>query len=62
ATVYGYLLDYSEKPGDSQTVGVRFKGDTGISDDLKLKYTVEYAAQSDYADTTGLDVSYMLID
>ncbi|MDO8346691.1 MAG: alginate export family protein [Rugosibacter sp.] len=46
---YGYLLDYVDAPASStQTWGLRFKGDTAIADGLKLLYTAEYAAQSDY--------------
>ncbi len=57
-TAYGYWLDYSD-PDDSgpfeyafstQTMGLRFNGKAGVSDNLKLLYTAEYAGQSDYQD------------
>jgi len=55
---YGYWLDYDdpEKSGfpadafSTQTFGLRFDGSSGVTDNLNLLYTAEYARQSDYQD------------
>ncbi len=55
---YGYFLDYNDADDSgpfayafsTQTFGLRFNGKAGITDNLNLLYTAEYAGQSDYQD------------
>ncbi|MBO1927141.1 hypothetical protein J3998_06085 [Thiomicrorhabdus sp. 6S2-11] len=56
-TAYGYLLDY-EVGTDSQTVGLRLAGKTGLSESIKLSYHLEYADQSDYKDSNNIGGDY----
>lgn len=58
-TGYGYFLDYDlAAKADSQTIGARLQGKSAISDSLKLHYHVEYASQSDYADSKNIGGNY----
>lgn len=53
-SAYGLWMDYTETANlgkSNQTYGVRFKGKTKVSEDIKALYTVEYAHQSDYEDS-----------
>ncbi len=51
-TGYAYLLDFDDNATlDSQTLGLRLSGQTA-----KLGYTLEYASQSDYADSSDAGV------
>lgn len=63
-TGYGYLLDFTDLPAAStQTLGLRFSGDTAIGEGLKALYTLEYARQSDYEDNPqSFDVNYWLAE
>lgn len=61
-TGYGYFLDYTNKTGDSQTLGVRLKSARGTSKKMKVIYTAEYAIQNEYADTAILDASYTMLE
>lgn len=64
---YGYFLDYDDA-GDSrgflnstQTYGVRFIGESGLTDRIKLLYTAEYAHQRDYErNPVDYDADYWL--
>lgn len=57
---YAYLLD-TKLGEDSQTLGLRASGSTPFQG-VKLSYTLEYARQQDYADSSGIDNSYRLIE
>lgn len=58
-TGYGYFLDYDlAAKTDSQTIGARLKGKTGLSESLKLHYHLEYASQSDFADSKNIGGTY----
>lgn len=63
-TGYVYALDFSDINANStQTVGLRFAGNTAMGEDLKALYTVEYASQSDYADNPGsFSIAYWLAE
>lgn len=48
-TAYTYLLSYENAPGDStRSHGLRFNGESALTDGLTALYTLEYARQSDY--------------
>lgn len=57
-TGYSYWLDYDDPDNSgpfeyafsTQTIGLRFDGATGLSENLNLLYTAEYARQSEYQD------------
>ncbi|MBL4575398.1 MAG: hypothetical protein JKY51_04760 [Opitutaceae bacterium] len=50
-TAYGYFLDLENSiANSSRTIGMSAQGSQKITEDLSLKYTVEYAIQQDYAD------------
>jgi len=58
-TGYGYFLDYDlATKTDSQTVGARLAGKKAISDSLGLNYHLEYASQSDFADSKNIGGNY----
>ncbi len=61
---YSYLLDFTDKPDDSQkTLGLRFNGSADISANTKLLYTAEYATQKNYKDgSSNIDANYTLIE
>lgn len=52
AVAYGYLLDFDDTTPalSSQTYGLRFTGETPLSEEIKFFYTLEGATQDDYAD------------
>ncbi len=59
-TGYAYLIDNDVATStDSQTLGARFNGATSLSEDLKVKYHIEYASQDDYADSKSVGGEYM---
>lgn len=62
-TGYGYLIEFPDSPTTSQkTLGIRASGATDMSG-AKLKYTAEYATQSDYKSGSPLiDADYMLLE
>lgn len=48
-TAYTYLLSYEDAPVDStRSHGLRFSGESDLTDGLAALYTLEYARQSDY--------------
>ena len=64
---YGYWLDYSDAEDSgatpyaysSQTVGLRFSGEIGVTEPLNFLYTAEYARQSEYGDNPeSFDADY----
>ena len=61
---YSYLLDYDNLDAAStSSYGLRFTGDTELSDSVKALYTLEYAQQSDYADNpNSFDTDYYLVE
>lgn len=60
---YGYLLEFPDSPTSNKTFGVRFSGDTEMSQGWKLLYALEYAKQSDYKDGNGnIDADYNLVE
>ncbi len=63
-SAYGYFLDLVDAPaGSNSTIGLRFAGDTSISDTVKALYAAEYATQSDYKDgASTIDADYNLIE
>ena len=63
-TAYSYLLDYDNLDAlSTSSYGLRFTGDTEMSDGVKALYTLEYAQQSDYADNpNSFDTDYYLIE
>ena len=61
-TGYAYLIELDDNAtGSNSTIGLRFAGATDTAD-IKIKYSVEYAKQSDYADGDNIDSSYMLAE
>ena len=61
-TGYAYLIEFDDNAaGSNSTIGLRFAGAADTAD-IKIKYTVEYAKQSDYADGANIDSSYMLAE
>ncbi len=75
-TGYAYLLDLLNDGGaadttaanknalvDSQTLGLRFGGKQALSDTFNLLYALEFASQSEYADSTdAVDNTYTKIE
>ena len=63
-SAYGYFLDFVDTPDNSNsTLGLRFAGNTAMSDDVKLLYTLELAQQSDYKDGADtIDYDYSMIE
>ena len=60
---YLYMLDLAGTASDSQTLGVRFSGKQTIDKWTGLRYAVELATQSDYADAPGtVDADYLLLE
>ncbi|VAX11060.1 hypothetical protein MNBD_GAMMA26-1860 [hydrothermal vent metagenome] len=68
---YGYFLDYENNGAtqarelwSSQTLGLRFTGDTDVGGGFKVHYQAEYAQQEDYEEgasnvaTDGADIDY----
>ena len=50
-SAYGYFLDLESAPASSsRTFGLRFAGASDLSGETRLKYTLEFARQSDYKD------------
>jgi len=68
-SAYGYLLDFkpplaldTAAAADTQTIGLRASGTVPVQD-FSLAYALEYAQQSDYADSTSVvDADYKLIE
>ena len=60
-TAYGYFMKFPDnKTASQKTIGLRFNGDTSLSEDTKLLYTAEYAKQSDYKDgDSDIDADYV---
>ncbi len=55
-SVYGIWMDYNEAAKvtrSNQTYGIRFNGETKLTEDVKAVYTAEYAHQSDYERNTN---------
>ncbi|MCH7508220.1 MAG: hypothetical protein IIB68_00070 [Proteobacteria bacterium] len=53
-SAYGYFLDLELAPAlSSRTFGLRFAGASDLSGETRLKYTLEFARQSDYKDNPG---------
>ncbi|BBP43754.1 hypothetical protein [Thiosulfativibrio zosterae] len=50
---YAFLIDY-DAGTDSSTMGARLSGGTPITEDMKIKYHLEYASQGDYADSKNI--------
>ncbi len=63
-TGYGYFLDLIDAPASSNTtLGLRFAGDTVVSEGVKALYTLEFSTQSDYKDgASSIDADYSLIE
>ncbi|WP_295717092.1 alginate export family protein [uncultured Halovibrio sp.] len=63
-TAYSYLLDYDNlDTASTSSYGLRFTGDTEVSDSVKALYTLEYAQQSDYADNPdSFEVDYYKVE
>jgi len=62
-TGYAYLLDFDPGDGlDSQTYGIRYKGEIESSENLTWLYTAEYAHQSDYSESGDFDADYGLVE
>ncbi|MFO7788580.1 MAG: hypothetical protein R6W87_12590 [Halospina sp.] len=63
-TAYTYLLSYEDAPGDSaRSHGLRFSGESGLTDDVTALYTLEVARQSDYDDNPdSFDTDYYRIE
>lgn len=63
-TGYGYFIDYDDSAKtDRDTIGLRFKGSTKISDSLKAVYTAEYAQQEiDRATASDEDLDYYFVE
>lgn len=61
-SAYGYFLDFEEATRtDSQTLGLRAAG--SLPTPIALSYTLEYAQQSDYQDSTSVvDADYWLAE
>jgi len=61
---YGYFIDYDDKAAtDRDTIGLRFKGSTAISESVKVLYTAEYAQQEiDRALLSDVDVGYYMLE
>ncbi len=57
ATVYGYFLDYMTGE-DTRTLGLRLSGDRALSG-VKLRYSAEFARQSDHADSSDIEADYL---
>lgn len=60
-TTYGYLLDFGSDSAanSSKTFGGSLAGAKDLNDDVKLKYYIEYAYQTDYASNTSeYDANY----
>lgn len=68
-SAYGYLLDFepplapeASATADTQSIGLRASGTVPVQD-FSLSYALEYAQQSDYADSTSVvDADYELIE
>lgn len=54
-TGYGYFFDFeNEAPAlSSRTIGLSLDGKKPVNDEVSVKYHLEYAYQSDYADNTA---------
>jgi len=63
-TAYTYLLSYENAPDDStRSHGLRFSGESGLTDDLEALYTLEVARQSDYDDNPdSFDTDYYRVE
>ncbi|MDX1587513.1 MAG: alginate export family protein [Oleiphilaceae bacterium] len=59
-TGYSYLLDFTDNEAlSTQTHGLRFKGNSPLTDQTRLLYTLEYAYQGDYeGNPDNLDLNY----
>lgn len=61
-TGYSYVIELDDTPAASNsTLGLRFSGAAEVAQ-AKVKYTLEYAKQSDYADGTNIDAQYLLAE
>ena len=63
-TAYTYLLSFEDDPAAStRSHGLRFSGDTPVTDELTALYTLEYARQSDFDNNSGdFDVDYYRVE
>ena len=65
-TGYAYLLDLGPEDSgaaDSQTLGLSFGGKQGLGNDFNLLYGLEFASQSDYADSPDtVDANYTKLE
>ncbi|MGB1428369.1 MAG: hypothetical protein ACPG62_08665, partial [Cycloclasticus sp.] len=63
-SAYGYFIDYDDSTAiDRDTIGLRFKGATAISDSVKVLYTAEYAQQEiDRATLSDEEVDYYFLE
>ena len=64
AVGYVHLLEFEDAPAVShRNVGLRFTGDTKLSDDFKLLYGAELADQADHADAPStVDADYLWLE
>jgi len=61
-TVYGYFLDFAAGAGtDTRTLGVRMEGKQTLGE-VAVLYTIEYARQRDYQDSSGIDEKYHRVE
>ncbi|MCF6230383.1 MAG: alginate export family protein [Gammaproteobacteria bacterium] len=61
-TGYSYVIEQDDVPSASNSIlGLRFSGATDVAE-AKIKYTLEYAKQSDYAEGTNIDAQYLLAE
>ncbi len=61
-TGYSYVIELDDSPAASNsTLGLQFSGAAEVAQ-AKVKYTLEYAKQSDYADGTNIDAQYLLAE
>lgn len=63
-SAYGYFIDYdASATSDRDTIGLRFKGATAVSDNVKVLYTAEYAQQEiDRATLSDEEVDYYFLE
>lgn len=59
-TGYGYFLDF-ESGTDTRTLGLRITGKRDLGG-VAVLYTLEYARQRDYQDSSGIDAKYHRIE
>ncbi|WP_218668174.1 alginate export family protein [Vreelandella utahensis] len=63
-TAYTYLLSYENAPEDStRSHGLRFSGESGLTNDVTALYTLEVARQSDYDNNPdSFDTDYYRVE